>query len=145
MVCGNFLSIPDFLHLHVACIMSVFLYAKMYIFVKKNVLKCNSFHFRNFRDHPVIRQIDLWVVKYFVMAFTLWMSKCCVVVNILQERVLPNEFVLKYSSFTLYVALLIAIPHSFAFYCTSFQRSCVLLASKIDANANLIFSGISHS
>ena len=40
---------------------------------------------------------------------------------------------------------LIAIPHGFAFNSTSLQISCVLLASKIDANANLKIIGISHS
>ena len=29
------------------------------------------FHFRKFQRSSVIRQIDPWVVKYFVMAFTL--------------------------------------------------------------------------
>ena len=46
-------------------------------------------------------------------------------------------FVLKCSSFTLYVTFLITIHHGFAFNHTSLQISCVLLASKIDANANL--------
>ena len=55
------------------------------------------------------------------------------------------SFVLKYSSITLYVAFLIAIPHSFAFNSTSLQISCVLLASKIDANTKLKIIGISHS
>ena len=52
------------------------------------------------------------------------------------------SFVLKCSSFTLYVAFFIAIPHGFAFNNTSFQISCVLLASKFDANANFKITGI---
>ena len=43
-------------------------------------------------------------VKYFVMAFTLRDAKMLVIVKRLQERALPNEFVLKCSSFTLYIA-----------------------------------------
>ena len=65
----------------------------------------------------------------------------------LQERALSNVFVLKCSSFTLYVTFLITIHHGFAFNRTSLQISYVLLASKIDANANLKkkITGINHS
>ena len=54
-------------------------------------------------------------------------------------------FVLKCSSITLYVAFLIAIHHSFAFKHTSLQISYVLLASKIDVNANPKIISISHN
>ena len=79
------------------------------------------------------------------MAFTLCDVKIFVVVNVYRREHYQMSFVLKCSSFTLYVAFLIAIPHGFAFNCTSLQISCVLLASKIDANANLKITGISHS
>ena len=41
--------------------------------------------------------------------------------------------------------ILIKIHHSFTFNYTKLQISCVLLASKINANANLNVSGINHS
>ena len=41
------------------------------------------------------------------------------------------SFVLKCSSFTWYVAFLIAIRHDFAFNYTSLQISCVLLELKL--------------
>ena len=43
-------------------------------------------------------------------------------------------FALKCSSFIVYVAFLTAIPYSFAFNHAVLHLSCVLLASKIDAN-----------
>ena len=78
----------------------------------------------------VIRQIDPLVAKYFVMAFTLRDFKMFVVVKCLWGEHYQMSFVLKCSSFILYVAFLIVIPHGFAFYHTSLQISCVLLASK---------------
>ena len=54
-------------------------------------------------------------------------------------------FALICSSFTLYVAFLIAILYGFAFNHAILHISCVLLASKIDANVNLKIVGISHS
>ena len=49
------------------------------------------------------------------------------------------SFVLKCSSFTLYAAFLIASITVLLFTAQVSKISCVLLASKIDANANLIF------
>ena len=40
----------------------------------------------------IIRQIDLLVAKYFVMAFTMRDVKMFFVAKHLQERALPNEF-----------------------------------------------------
>ena len=53
------------------------------------------------------------------MAFTLHDVKMFVVVNVLQDKALPNEFCSQCFSFTLYVAFLIAIPHGFAIDHTS--------------------------
>ena len=53
------------------------------------------------------------------MAFTLWDVKMFVVVNILQERALPNEFCSQMFLIYFVCAFSIAIPHGFAFYCTS--------------------------
>ena len=88
MVCENFLSILDFLHL--GCIMSVFCMQKCIfrkLFIKNVILP-----FQELLRSSIIRQIDLLVAKYFVMAFTLCNVKMFVVVKCLQERALPNEF-----------------------------------------------------
>ena len=68
-----------------------------------------------------------------------------VVVNVLHERALLNEFCFQIFLIYFVCAFLIAIPHGFAFYHTSLQISCVLLTSKFDANANFKITGISHS
>ena len=113
--------------------------------VNNSFVKNVCFPFQELLRSSVIRQIDLLVVKYFVMAFTLHDVKMSVVVNVYKREHYQMSFVCKCPSFTLYVASLIDIPHGFAFYHTSLQISCVLLASKIDANANLKIIGISHS
>ena len=56
------------------------------------LLKCIFFPFQEFQRSSIIRQIDLWGVKYFVMAFTLHDAKMLVVAKCLQERALPNVF-----------------------------------------------------
>ena len=76
------------------------------------------------------------------MTFTLRDVKMFVVVDVLQERALPNEF---YSQmFLIYFVCCIfdSNSHSFAFYCTSLHITHVFLASKFDANANFKITGI---
>ena len=68
-----------------------------------------------------------------------------VIVNVLCVRALPNVFCSQMFLIYFVCAFLIAIPHGFAFNCTSLHITCVLLASKIDANANFKITGISHS
>ena len=95
-----------------------------------------------------------WSKKIFRLFLIFAISDALCVCFICKKCIYNKEhyqmcFVLKCSSFTLYVVFLIAIHHGFAFNYTNLQISCVLLASKTDANANLKkkkkITGISHS
>ena len=72
--------------------MCVFYMQKCMVYNLFTLLKMHLFPFQEFQRSSIIRQIDLWVVKYFIMALTLHDVKMLVVVKYLQERALPNVF-----------------------------------------------------